>query len=43
VVLEVEGVLYDYRVSDKGSFKLCDSGALIIEPVPLMPIAPNRN
>ncbi len=24
VVLEVEGVEYDYRVSDKGSFKLCE-------------------
>jgi hypothetical protein len=41
VVLEVEGVVYDYRVSDKGSFKLCEDGKKIIEPVPLMPIAPH--
>jgi hypothetical protein len=24
VVLEVEGVVYDYRVSDKGDFRLCE-------------------
>ena len=29
VVLEVEGVVYDYRVSDKGSFKLCNGGGLL--------------
>ena len=33
VVLEVEGVEYDYRVSDKGSFKLCEGrGGLPISP-----------
>jgi hypothetical protein len=41
VVLEVEGVVYDYRVSDKGSFKLCEDGKKIIGPVPLMPVAPH--
>ena len=36
VVLEVEGVEYDYRVSDKGSFKLCEGENMtpIIPPVP---------
>ena len=29
VVLEVEGVVYDYRVSDKGSFKLCEWGGML--------------
>ena len=38
VVLEVEGVEYDYRVSDKGSFKLCEHDKIIIEPAPLMPV-----
>ena len=32
MVLEVEGVVYDYRVSDKGSFKLCNGGGVL--PVP---------
>jgi hypothetical protein len=29
VVLEVQGIEYDYRVSDKGSFKLCEGGSVI--------------
>ena len=33
VVLEVEGIEYDYRVSDKGSFKLCEGlGGLPVPP-----------
>jgi hypothetical protein len=32
VVLEVNGTVYDYRVSDKGSFKLCNGGGVL--PVP---------
>ena len=34
VVLEVEGIEYDYRVSDEGSFKLCEGGNV----VPVNPI-----
>ena len=40
VVLEVEGIGYDYRVSDKGSFKLCEGGSVVpINP----PEADNQN
>jgi len=39
----VEGVVYDYRVSDKGSFKLCESGSPILEFTPVMPVAPHGN
>ena len=41
VVLEVEGDEYDYRVSDKGSFKLCESGSNFLELIPVMPVAPH--
>ena len=41
VVLQVEGVEYDYRVSDAGYFSLCEAGDTIIDPVPLMPVAPH--
>jgi len=37
VVLEVEGVAYDYRVADKGSFKLCEGG---LRGLPVPPGAP---
>ena len=43
VVLEVNGVVYDYRVSDKGSFKLCESGNPILKFTPVMPVAPHGN
>ena len=40
VVLEVEGIEYDYRVSDKGSFKLCEGASVVpINP----PEADNQN
>ena len=41
VVLQVEGVEYDYRVSDAGYFTLCEAGDTIIDPAPLMPVAPH--
>jgi len=43
VVLEVEGVVYDYRVTDKGSFKMCKSGNPMLEFTPVMPVAPHGN
>jgi hypothetical protein len=39
VVLIVEGIEYDYRVSDTGDFFLCEEGYTSIDPVPLMPVA----
>jgi hypothetical protein len=41
VVLGLEGPEYDYRVSDTGYFFLCEGGDTIIDPVPLMPVAPH--
>jgi hypothetical protein len=41
VVLKFEDTEYDYRVSDKGYFTLCEGSDTIIDPVPLMPVAPH--
>jgi len=44
VVLEVEGIEYDYRVSDKGSFRLCEaSRGLPISPPSNPEIGPSTD
>ena len=44
VVLEVEGVEYDYRVSDKGNFRLCeDNRGLPISPPGIPEIDPSTD